>query len=169
MLKGKRGSYALLFHAPDTVSVSAGKLGELSLQQGYYLYCGSAFGPGGVEARTAHHRRLSKRPHWHIDYLRPYLQLLAIWYTYDPQPREHQWAQQLATLRGASFPFPGFGSSDCTCVSHLVRLGYRPSFTAFRRRLRLQVPEHKPFYRELVTESPLATSSRLRESGGEVA
>jgi Uri superfamily endonuclease len=154
-VKAGRGSYALLFHSPQAMMVKAGKLGELVLQRGYYLYCGSAFGSGGVKARTDHHRRISQRPHWHIDYLRPHLQLLEIWYTFDQQPREHQWSLQLAELRGASLPFPGFGASDCHCISHLVRPGCRPSFTGFRRRMRQQVPQHAPFYLEKVSISPL--------------
>jgi len=154
-VKAGKGSYLLLFHCPQAVAVTAGKLGELTLQPGYYLYCGSAFGPGGVKARTDHHRRISQRPHWHIDYLRPHLQLLEIWYTLDAQPREHDWSAQLSELRGTSLPFPGFGSSDCQCPSHLVRLGYKPSFTAFRKRMRERHSGHAPFLRERLTLSPL--------------
>jgi Uri superfamily endonuclease len=154
-VKSGRGSYLLLFHCRHAVTVTAGKLGALQLQPGYYLYCGSAFGPGGVKARTEHHRRISQHPHWHIDYLRPHLQLLEIWYTFDPQPREHQWAAQLAELRGATRPFTGFGASDCQCDSHLVRLGYKPSFSGFRKRLRRQVSPYGRFYREIVTSLPL--------------
>lgn len=150
-MKAGQGSYALLFRCPEAVTVEAGRLGQLQLQRGYYLYCGSAFGPGGVKARTEHHRRISQRPHWHIDYLRPYLQLLEIWYTFDLQPREHQWSSLLAERRGASVPFPGFGSSDCACSSHLVRLGYKPSFNTFRQRMRGQQPGHASFQRECLT------------------
>ncbi len=154
-MKAGKGSYLLLFYCPQSVRVTAGKLGELTLQSGYYLYCGSAFGPGGVKARTDHHRRISQRPHWHIDYLRPHLQLMEIWYTFDPQSREHHWSALLAELRGASLPFPGFGSSDCRCPSHLLRLGYKPSFIAFRQRMREQQPGHAPFYRKRITSLPL--------------
>jgi len=146
------GSYAMLFYCPEPVQVSAGSLGSLFLVPGFYIYCGSAFGPGGVRARTEHHRRVSRRPHWHLDYLRPHLLLREVWYTFDKAAREHQWAEQLALLRGASMPFKGFGSSDCGCRSHLIRIGYQPSFTAFRRRMRAHVPDHRSFYRELVGE-----------------
>lgn len=152
MERGDKGSYALLLYAPRAASVTAGSLGNLQLQPGYYLYCGSAFGPGGVRARTAHHRKISKRPHWHLDYLRPYMELLEIWYSFDSVNREHLWTEQLAVLRGVSFPFPGFGASDCRCRSHLVRLGYKPAFAAFRRRVRGVEPAHRPFYCERVDE-----------------
>lgn len=151
MQSNSKGSYALVFHCSHDVTVKAGGLGTLRLIPGFYIYCGSAFGPGGVKARTSHHRAISRSPHWHIDYLRPELKLLEIWFTYDPQRREHQWAKELCELRGAVLPFEGFGASDCQCRSHLIRLGYKPSFRAFRRRLRMEFPEHKPFYRESVT------------------
>lgn len=151
-VKSEKGSYALIFFCPRHATVKAGRLGELRLEPGFYIYCGSAFGPGGVKARTDHHRQVSQRPHWHLDYLRPQLQLLEIWYTFDKSAREHQWAAQLATMRGATQPFPGFGSSDCRCRSHLIRIGYKPSFAAFRRRVRLLDAAHKPFLRKFVIE-----------------
>lgn len=152
-MKEGTGSYAMLFRCAEAGLVEAGRLGALRLEPGYYIYCGSAFGPGGVRARTAHHRAISRRPHWHLDYLRPRLQLLEIWYTFDKAPREHQWSRQLVQLRGASMPYRGFGASDCHCYSHLVRLGYKPSFAAFRRRMRSQCREHRPFHREVIEDA----------------
>ncbi len=144
------GSYALIFVCHESREVSVGRLGKLSISPGYYVYVGSAFGPGGVRARTEHHRRISKRPHWHLDYMRPHLQLLEIWSTYDGERREHQWATELSRLRGAKQPFPGFGASDCGCPTHFLQYGYKPSFAAFRRRIRRQIPEHRRvlFHRE---------------------
>ncbi|MGM0593196.1 MAG: GIY-YIG nuclease family protein [Pseudomonadota bacterium] len=147
-----KGSYALILHAGTRREVAAGRVGTVQLEPGYYLYCGSAFGPGGVAARTRHHRRISERPHWHMDYLRPHLKLLEIWYTLDSVNREHLWTAQLLALRGASLPFAGFGASDCGCRSHLVRLGYKPGFAGFRRRLRQREPQHRPVYRERMQE-----------------
>jgi Uri superfamily endonuclease len=57
-----------------------GSLGRLQLRPGYYVYVGSAFGPGGLRARIEHHARPAVRPHWHIDYLRRYTRLEAVWY-----------------------------------------------------------------------------------------
>ncbi len=50
--------------------VRIGRRGELRLQPGFYIYLGSALGPGGVRARLALHFRPCTRPHWHLDYLR---------------------------------------------------------------------------------------------------
>jgi Uri superfamily endonuclease len=98
----------------------------MQLQPGFYVYIGSALGPGGVRARLAHHMRPAERPHWHIDYLRFHTTLEEIWFCYDPKSREHDWAIRLAGLPGASMPLAGFGSSDCECESHLLFFEKRP-------------------------------------------
>lgn len=142
------GSYALLFHCSKAVEVAVGSLGRLQLEPGYYIYLGSAFGPGGVKARTNHHRRICKKPHWHLDYLRPFLHLIEIWYSHDTKQREHQWANQISILRGVRQPFVGFGASDCDCSTHFFWIGYKPSFSGFRQRMRKVEPEHDEFFRE---------------------
>ena len=127
-----------------------GRLGSLVLRPGWYVYVGSAFGPGGVRARVAHHRKLAARPRWHVDYLRRQAALKHVWYTCDPTPREHEWARVLRQLPGAEVPLRGFGSSDCRCPSHLVHFSRQPSLSAFRREIRSLFPEHAPV-RSIVT------------------
>ena len=144
------GTYALILASTDSRCLSIGRLGILVLRPGWYVYVGSAFGPGGVRARLAHHRRLAARPHWHVDHLRLYTSLERAWYTYDPARREHEWTSVLLQLPGAEVPLPGFGSSDCGCPSHLIRFCPRPSFRAFQRGIRFIIPEHAPV-RSVVT------------------
>ncbi|MCB0197755.1 MAG: GIY-YIG nuclease family protein [Anaerolineae bacterium] len=129
------GTYALILYAKAPVNLEIGKLGLLRGQPGYYLYCGSAFGPGGLAARLKHHRKIAKRPHWHIDYLHKKLVLSHIWYSHEPIKREHDWAQLLGTETSASFPQLGFGSSDCKCLSHLIYLPYTPILAVFQHKL----------------------------------
>ena len=129
------GTYALIFSAYIEGLLKIGKLGTLQLKPGFYIYVGSAFGPGGLKARIAHHCRKAVRPHWHIDYLGHSLYLTEIWYTYDPVHREHQWAQTLSATRGATVPLAGFGSSDCRCKAHLFFRNSRPSIKTFRRKI----------------------------------
>ena len=95
-MQSRSGTYALILKSSSDAMVEVGKLGRLRLQNGFYVYVGSAFGPGGLNARIAHHVRISERPHWHMDYLRPALDLNEIWFTYDSRHREHQWAGVLA-------------------------------------------------------------------------
>lgn len=128
-------------------------MGKLQLSRGYFIYVGSAFGPGGVRARIAHHGRISKSPYWHLDYLRPFMQLVEIWFTYDNLSREHEWADELALLRASRKPFPAFGASDCECRTHLFAFGYKPAFATFRRRIYEHTERrHSRIYQEMVGE-----------------
>jgi Uri superfamily endonuclease len=130
------GTYILVCQARQAGFVPAGGLGRLSVPQGYFLYVGSALGPGGLRARLAHHMRPVLKPHWHIDYLRTVAHLRQIWFCYGQERREHDWAGVLHQLRGASIPFPGFGSSDCGCASHLFFFEKCPTQSAFAAALR---------------------------------
>ena len=140
------GTYALVFKTQRNKRLVIGKLGTLNLQPGYYVYVGSAFGPGGLKARIGHHRKTFSRPHWHIDYLSEYLTPAEVWYTYDATHREDHWSQVLANVRGASIPLPGFGSSDCGCPSHLFFYQSPPSGRYFSRRLRSRFQDHTGFH-----------------------
>ena len=113
------GTYALILYSNSTARIRIGRLGVMQLQRGYYVYVGSALGAGGLRARIAHHQGISKRPHWHIDYLRAHARLHSVWVNYDGKRHEHEWARSITRLGDATFPLPGFGSSDCTCPSHL--------------------------------------------------
>lgn len=136
------GSYALILCAFTHRIVRIGRIGQLSVTPGFYVYVGSAFGAGGIRARLAHHTRIAQRPHWHIDYLRRCALLEETWYTNDPCPREHQWAGLFRRSPGASEPLDGFGASDCQCRSHLFRFARKPSLRSFCQHFGLTVPEH---------------------------
>jgi Uri superfamily endonuclease len=133
------GTYVLILRNARQQHLEVGSLGQLVFAPGIFAYVGSAFGPGGVAARCGHHRRISERPHWHIDYLRAATTLEQIWYSHDLLRREHQWSGLLARSRGASRPHPGFGASDCGCHSHLFHYSSVPSFDGFRRRARREL------------------------------
>jgi Uri superfamily endonuclease len=129
--ESRPGTYALLLSSATTAVVPVGRLGDLRLQPGFYVYVGSALGAGGVRARLAHHMRFAQRPHWHIDYLRRHTTLEEIWFCYDRKSREHDWARCFAETRGASVPLAGFGSSDCNCESHLFFFKKHPAREGF--------------------------------------
>jgi len=138
----KRGTYALILASSSDRWIEIGKLGKFLIRPGYYVYAGSAFGPGGLKARIAHHVKISQRPHWHIDYLRSILLPHEVWYTYDSEQHEHQWADTFRRLKGATLPIAGFGASDCSCKSHLLLFSTRPSVRLFRDRLRSNLNNH---------------------------
>ena len=140
------GTYALILSSRVDRPLQIGRLGQLHVRRGFYVYIGSALGPGGVRARVSHHRKPPARPHWHIDYLREVTQLEEIWVTYDLMRREHHWADLFKRMRGVSIPMERFGASDCACESHLYFFRTRPSRLAFHNRTRNSFRGHGPVY-----------------------
>ena len=118
-MQAKPGTYALIMACTGERQVDIGKLGQLCVRPGFYVYVGSAFGPGGLKARIAHHAKVARRSHWHIDYLRPVCHLNQIWYSYESEKHEHRWAGALSRFERATIPLAGFGASDCRCGGHL--------------------------------------------------
>jgi len=127
----RHGTYALVFKAKRTKRIIVGRLGTLNLRPGFYIYVGSAFGPGGLKARIGHHRESSSRRHWHIDYLSRISQVQGAWVSYGSQRLEHHWAEVLQGLPGARLPVAHFGSSDCHCEAHLTGFSKPPSLKIF--------------------------------------
>jgi Uri superfamily endonuclease len=128
------GSYLLVLEVVQARGMRVGALGQLALQPGFYVYAGSAFGPGGLAARLAHHLRRSRRPHWHIDYLRRHATVREIWVA-EGARCEHAWARALAARPSAVLPCARFGASDCRCPAHLIRFARRPGPAWLGRRL----------------------------------
>jgi Uri superfamily endonuclease len=129
----KSGSYVLVLRLPKKCRIAVGALGEREFVRGYYVYAGSAFAAGGLRARLLRHWS-GGRNHWHVDYLRARSELIQIWWTDDPRPRERDWALTLTRWLGDS-PVTGFGASDSPLASHLFYSPDRPGFAAFRRRV----------------------------------
>jgi Uri superfamily endonuclease len=134
-----KGSYLLLLELPKPQTLTVGALGALDFTPGLFAYAGSARGPGGLAARLRHHLRRCRRCHWHIDYLRMKAPVVAIWTgraTANGCLSECQLADRLGRRLPFCLPFKGFGSSDCTCDSHLLHWPLPacdpPSLSAFR-------------------------------------
>jgi Uri superfamily endonuclease len=131
MSEPTKGTYVLILHLERSEEITVGKLGVFSFPAGYYLYVGSALGPGGLRARLARHRRHDKKLRWHIDYLLEHAQLVEVWSVASTDKLECLWAQAAWELPGAEIPVPGFGSSDCRCPSHLIYLARKPIYEEF--------------------------------------
>lgn len=131
-LKPKPGTYVLLMKSMASEELTIGARGLLTINPGYYLYVGSAFGPGGIAARVGRHCRDDKKLRWHIDYLRRAVSVEAVWFRHSPKRLEHDWARSLSQAEGME-TIPGFGSSDCRCPSHLFFCAYRPDPIVFAR------------------------------------
>ena len=140
-MKPQPGTYALILALSSDMLIQVGRLGQLQTQPGFYVYLGSALGPGGIRARIAHHEKCFQRPHWHIDYLKVHMALVEVWRAYDTVRREHQWARVMKAAPG-SIPIAGFGCSDCVCESHLYFFESRPSRKGFERWLQITDRAH---------------------------
>lgn len=117
------GAYVLALSLDEPQTISIGRLGRFQMPAGWYLYSGSARGPGGLAARLGRHRRRlgsAKRAHWHIDYLRDQATWGGAWARCTRERLECCWAQAFCQLPGARLVVPGFGASDCKCPGHLV-------------------------------------------------
>jgi Uri superfamily endonuclease len=110
----------LVLRCQKPASITVGALDLMRLRRGWYLYVGSAFGPGGLRARLGRHLRTAKRRHWHIDTLLDHCPIRQIWYRCAGRELEHRWAQLLLSHDGVIVPLAGFGASDCLCRSHLI-------------------------------------------------
>lgn len=142
----KTGTYALIMQSKNRRKVTIGKLGQLQVEKGFYVYIGSAFGPGGLRARIRHHLGMSLSCHWHIDYLKPYIRVLNISLTYDPVRRECSWAELLSQQPESSHPIIGFGASDCTCTSHLFFLQSKRDVNVFQDRIYESSSRRQPLF-----------------------
>ena len=119
-LPTEKGAYLLALHLARPF---AGTLRgtPFALSPGWYTYCGSANGPGGIKARVSRHFRSDKKSHWHVDPLTVAAE--DMWSFAFPGGSECELVAFLMETSAFSQPLPGFGSSDCaSCRSHLLRL-----------------------------------------------
>ncbi len=113
------GLYQLFINLAEDKLIKVGKLGEFKFIKGLYIYTGSA--RNGLQARVSRHLSKRKRLHWHIDYLlkQSYIEEARLYYT----PSFSECVLNLKTFKqytNAIYPVKGFGSSDCSCISHLI-------------------------------------------------
>jgi Uri superfamily endonuclease len=106
--------YTLLIKLAQPRDIIIGKRGDYSFRDGYYAYVGSAL--NGLEQRIGRHLRHEKKLHWHIDYLLQYTEVRGVIYAETDSKQECRVAGELYDVLEA---VPGFGCSDCRCLSHL--------------------------------------------------
>ncbi len=113
------GAYVLLIRLGRRLAIDLPRLGNPVLEPGWYAYCGSAHGPGGVRARVLRHMRKDKKVRWHVDRL-----TIAAREVRAATFLDRSECDLVARLIEVDFTVPvaGFGSSDCaTCPAHLLR------------------------------------------------
>ena len=142
----EKGTYALILQTDANKNIRIGRLGVMALTPGYYVYVGSAFGPGGLKARLSHHLKRAERPHWHIDYLRRFTRVIEVWYSADAVRRERDWVIRMQDLPRMEIAHAGFGASDSKDASHLFRSVRKPDIERFRALIH-SIPNHAPVCR----------------------
>lgn len=108
-------TYCLLIEKTTSGAIAIGRLGKFQFPGGYYVYTGS--GRRGLEARINRHISKEKRLRWHIDYLLAEARVKAV-YLFDEGECEVN--RRVFSLPGSSLLVKKFGSSDCSCASHLA-------------------------------------------------
>lgn len=124
-----KGTYCLLMELPVFRKIKVGRLGWLEFQLGYYLYLGSAFGPGGLKARINRHLKSIKKYRWHIDYLRRFCSMDSVYFSTEAKNLECVWSNHLSSIKNIQNSHQGFGSSDCSCFAHLFYCKKKPDLT----------------------------------------
>jgi sugar fermentation stimulation protein A len=120
-----RGSYILILRLPVGKKLNIGKLGRIEFKAGYYLYAGSA--QKNLTQRLERHKRERKKLFWHIDYLRAHAEVHLALPIRASDPLECELGQALKKI--SNWKVPGFGCSDCSCISHLYGMRKDPIHT----------------------------------------
>ena len=113
-----KGVYCLVFENHEG-TFRVGALGNLTFQEGWHIYVGSALGSGGLKRLGRHislARLQDRPPKWHVDYLltNPGFFLRFAIFVVTQEQYECRLAQSLSKSG-----VPGFSCSDCSCSSHL--------------------------------------------------
>ena len=112
-------TYLLILNMRTTLTTQVGALGKITFTKGNYIYIGSA--NNILQKRIERHLRQSKPLQWHIDYLttKKEVEIEKILYKHSHQKEECRTARIISHWGS---PIMKFGSSDCTCNSHLIRV-----------------------------------------------
>ncbi len=110
-----RGSYLLILSLRRDRIIDVGKLGKVRFRKGFYIYVGSAM--ANLSKRMERHRRLRKQHHWHIDELRAIAEFHSVLAIRSSDRLECAVARAVSQI--AEWSVPRFGSTDCSCETHL--------------------------------------------------
>ena len=79
-ISSKKGNYTIVFRLEERTRQNLHRFGDVVFNPGYYFYCGSAHGSGGLKSRITRHLTKSSKKFWHIDYLKDFLFPTEVWY-----------------------------------------------------------------------------------------
>jgi len=114
-----KGVYILIISVAEDIRINVGSLGEVFFEKGSYAYVGSA--QNSLEKRIERHQRKAKRKFWHIDYLLDNRSANVVDVLYKAAEKSEE-CKIAGKLSERVAPIVDFGSSDCSCVSHLFKI-----------------------------------------------
>ena len=117
-----RGSYLLILKLDKIQDIEIGKLGKVHFKKGFYIYVGSAM--KNLTKRMERHRHLRKQHHWHIDELRAVAEFHSVLAIRSSVRLECEIAKSMSGI--AEWSVSGFGSTDCSCKTHLFGMTKDP-------------------------------------------
>lgn len=108
----------MLLQVKEDTSIQIGKLAKVRFEKGEYLYVGSA--QNSLEKRIQRHLKKHKKKFWHIDYLlsNENVEIKKVFCF----PQEQDECGLAKSISNYGKPINNFGSSDCTCPSHLYKI-----------------------------------------------
>ncbi|MDH4163576.1 MAG: DNA/RNA nuclease SfsA [Nitrospirota bacterium] len=116
------GSYIFVVRLERDRAIEIGSMGKVKFSKGFYCYVGSA--KLHLTKRLARHQRITKKHHWHIDYLRQEASFHAAIAIRTTADLECEIAGSLEKI--ADWQVKGFGCSDCQCPTHLFGMQNDP-------------------------------------------
>ncbi|MCJ2511978.1 MAG: GIY-YIG nuclease family protein, partial [Candidatus Thermoplasmatota archaeon] len=112
-----KGAYVLLIRLDEDKDLKIGALGMVSFPAGFYAYTGSSM--VNLEKRVERHFREEKKMKWHIDhFLREAEVVRAVLFPSDER-EECEINRMVFDMDDGTVVIKGFGSSDCSCETHL--------------------------------------------------
>jgi sugar fermentation stimulation protein A len=117
-----RGSYLLILNLKRNRKINVGKSGKVYFRKGFYIYVGSAM--ANLSRRMERHRHLMKRHHWHIDELRAVAEFHSVLAIRSSERLECEAAKAMSEI--AKWFVSEFGSTDCSCETHLFGMASDP-------------------------------------------
>ena len=119
-----KGTYILVIKLSQNSKIIVGALGSISFPKGIYFYVGSAMAVTGALTLLNRVKRhllndSNKKVHWHLDYLlkSDKTQIIRVYMIPSVDKYECIIAQEI--LKKSDDYINNFGSSDCSCTSHL--------------------------------------------------
>ena len=130
-----QGVYCLIMILPDPADLKIGARGTCRFPPGYYCYVGSAH--ANLAKRLARHQSREKKLRWHIDYLLQRARIIDMEIILTSRRLECEFSRAVARQAGPVV-MPGFGSSDCRCLTHLHHFRFHPGAVVARAAGRLK-------------------------------